>query len=128
MNTLTGGSATMANGGAGAIHSGGVGNDSHAIDTAGRHRRGRQGTDTARSSVSYTIGITSIPTDVPAINGTGNTSRYVDRQRVANTLNGVLARCDDRRVGNDTYVGRQWRRGDGERRRRHRSRPEQYHL
>lgn len=92
------------NGGAGADRMiGGLGNDVYYVDAAGDvvSEAPNQGTDTVRSSISYTLGayveyLTLIGT--AAVSGTGNTlDNVITGNAAANTLNGG--------AGNDRLVG-----------------------
>ncbi len=112
-NTLTGGLGNdQLDGGAGAdTLKGGAGDDSYVVDNAADviTELAGDGTDTARSSVTYTIGAnveSLILTGASAINGTGNTlNNTLTGNAAANTLNGGTgADTMIGGLGNDTYV------------------------
>ncbi len=112
-NKLTGGLGDdQLDGGAGAdTLKGGAGNDTYIIDSASDviTELAGEGTDTARSSVTYTIGAnveSLVLTGAGAINGTGNASaNTITGNAGANVINGG-AGADTLQggAGNDTYV------------------------
>ncbi|MEZ0262025.1 MAG: RTX toxin, partial [Alphaproteobacteria bacterium] len=112
-NVITGNSnANTLDGGVGAdILAGGTGNDTYMIDNAGDsiQENAGEGTDTAQSIVTYTIGAeveNLVLTGVAAINGTGNASdNVITGNGAANTLQGG-AGSDTLQggLGNDTYI------------------------
>lgn len=112
-NTLTGNDAdNVLDGGAGADYlAGGLGNDIYVVDQASDvvSEAAGAGTDTVRSTVSYTLGANVENLEllgVAAINGTGNTlANTLVGNSANNTLNGGSG-ADALRGGggNDTYV------------------------
>jgi len=112
-NTLTGNSGNnVLDGGAGAdTMSGGVGDDTYVIDNTGDlvTESANAGTDTVRSSITYTLGanVESLTlTGATAINGTGNSlNNVMIGNSAANTLTGG-AGADTMMGGNgdDTYI------------------------
>ena len=112
-NILTGnaGNNTL-DGGLGAdLMAGGLGNDIYVVDNAGDvvSEAAGAGTDTVRSSVTYTLGANVenlMLTGVAAINGTGNALNNILTGNAGNNTAGRRARRRPHggRAGNDTYV------------------------
>lgn len=106
-NVLTGNSASNAiDGGAGAdTMSGGAGDDVYTVDSSGDSviEAANEGSDTVRSSVSFTLGANVehlVLTGSTAINGTGNSvANSITGNAAANTLDGA--------GGADTLIGGQ---------------------
>jgi Ca2+-binding RTX toxin-like protein len=112
-NILTGGAGNdTLSGGTGAdTMIGGVGNDTYVVDSTGDvvTENASEGTDTAISSITYTLGanVENLTlTGILAINGTGNTlNNIITGNSAANTLSGGTgADTMIGGTGNDTYI------------------------